>query len=373
MAKRAQIVVTGMGMVSSLGRDVVTACAAARAGLVFTEELDYGVRSPEDGVVSGLLACPVRDLTRGFEGPARLLRLLEGALLDLLRQAPDVAGATSHAGVYLSLPDPRRAAPGEGAPPEDPGASLADSSARAAQLVRSAARLARWPAALELREASSAGHSGVAHVMARAISDLAEGRVRVALVAGVDSLLDEETLSWLERTRRLKVPGMPVGLRPGEAAAVVALETEHAASARRARRLAAAREVRLAEDERTLLSRSAPSGAVLADLLVGLDEGSFPGGSPAWLVTDMNGESYRAMEWGNAVIRVRARRPGFSPRALWHPASSFGDTGAASGGVALCAAASALARGYAPSPSAVITSTSDGRGRAALVLETARS
>ncbi|XXX72640.1 hypothetical protein WMF30_33830 [Sorangium sp. So ce134] len=372
MAKRDQIVVTGMGMVSSLGHDVVTACAAARAGLVVTEELDYGVRSPEDGTVSGLLACPVRDLTRGFEGTARLLRLLEGALVDLLRQAPDVAGATSLAGVYLSLPDPRRAAPGQGAPPEAPGPKPAGSTAGAAQLVRSAARLAGWPADLELREASSAGHSGVAHVMARAMSDLAEGRVRVALVAGVDSLLEEETLSWLEHARRLKVPGMPVGLRPGEAAAVVALETERAASARGARKLAAAREVRLAEDERTLLSRANPTGAVLAGLLLGLDEGGFPGGSPAWLITDLNGESYRAVEWGNAVIRVRARRRGFPPRALWHPASSFGDTGAASGGVALCAAASAMTRGYAPSPSAVITSTSDGRGRAAVVLETAK-
>ncbi|XXY51487.1 hypothetical protein WME91_10125 [Sorangium sp. So ce269] len=370
MTKRAQIVVTGMGMVSSLGLDVVTACAAARAGLVLTEELDYyGVRSPDDGKVSGLLACPVRDLSRGFEGAARLQRLLEGALLDLLRQAPDLAGAASHAGVYLALPDPRRAAPGEEAPVAEHGAERADSTSRAALLVRNAARLARWPADLELREASSAGHSGVAHVIARAISDLAEGRVRVALVAGVDSLLEEETLAWLEHARRLKVPGLPVGLRPGEAAAVVALETEHAASARGARKLAVVREARFAEDERTLLSRANPTGAVLADLILGLDRD----GSPAWLVTDLNGESYRAMEWGNVVIRVRARRRGFSPRAVWHPAASFGDTGAASGGVALCAAASALARGYAPSPSAVITSTSDGRGRAAVLLETARS
>ncbi|WP_437585658.1 hypothetical protein [Sorangium sp. So ce1000] len=315
----------------------------------------------------------MRDVTHGFEGAARLQRLLEGALLDLLRQAPDLADLAPQACVYLSLPDPRRVVMGQEAPPADASATPEDGIPRAALLVQRAARLARWPADPELREASSVGHSGVAHVMARAMSDLAEGRVRVALVVGVDSLLEADTLSWLERAQRLKVPGMPVGLRPGEAAAVVALEAEHFASARRARKLAAVREVRLGEEERTLLSRESPSGAILADLLTGLDGADFPGGSPAWLITDLNGESHRAMEWGNVVIRVRARHRGFSPRALWHPASSFGDTSAASGGVALCVAASALARGYAPSSSAVITSTSDGRGRAVLVLETARS
>jgi 3-oxoacyl-[acyl-carrier-protein] synthase-1 len=75
------------------------------------------------------------------------------------------------------------------------------------------------------------------------------------------------------------------------------------------------------------------------------------------------------MEWGHALVRLLERWPAVHEPVLWYPATSFGETGAASGPLAVCMAVSAVARGYAPAANAVIASSSDGSGRAAVVGE----
>ena len=55
------IAITGRGMVSSLGNDVRTSCAAARAGLVRPGELDYFQDlSSGDGEDVGVTGYPAR-------------------------------------------------------------------------------------------------------------------------------------------------------------------------------------------------------------------------------------------------------------------------------------------------------------------------
>jgi 3-oxoacyl-[acyl-carrier-protein] synthase-1 len=71
---------------------------------------------------------------------------------------------------------------------------------------------------------------------------------------------------------------------------------------------------------------------------------------------DLNGEEWRARELGTALARVgelyRAAR-------FTHPASMLGDTGAASGAVAMCLAARSFVRGYATSKDVLILSSSE--------------
>src|SRR4051812_8067739 len=104
----ATIAITARGMVSSLGSDVITACAAARAGLVLPAPLDFQVSSPDDGRPEAIAGHPAGEMTRGFEGFARLVRLAALGLGDLLRQAPDGPWLSARTGVYLALPDPHR-------------------------------------------------------------------------------------------------------------------------------------------------------------------------------------------------------------------------------------------------------------------------
>ncbi len=82
--------IAGIGLVSALGCDAATSCAAARAGLVRSRVLDnFALRSAVDGEAEPVIGHPVSLLTRGFEGDARLMRLLQGALTDLLADTAD--------------------------------------------------------------------------------------------------------------------------------------------------------------------------------------------------------------------------------------------------------------------------------------------
>ena len=79
--KSDDVVITGRGMVSSLGLDFYTSCAAARADITRSKELDYyKFCSLETGLVENAMGHPVSILTDGFEGNIRLVRLFVGAL-----------------------------------------------------------------------------------------------------------------------------------------------------------------------------------------------------------------------------------------------------------------------------------------------------
>jgi 3-oxoacyl-[acyl-carrier-protein] synthase-1 len=81
-------------------------------------------------------------------------------------------------------------------------------------------------------------------------------------------------------------------------------------------------------------------------------------GEPLWFITDQNGETFRAYEWADFVLRVRDRFPAVMEAPLLYPAVAFGDTGAASGALGLALAVRAFARGYAPARTAVVFSAS---------------
>jgi 3-oxoacyl-[acyl-carrier-protein] synthase-1 len=93
----------------------------------------------------------------------------------------------------------------------------------------------------------------------------------------------------------------------------------------------------------------------------------------AWVVSDHNGEFYRAVDWGNALVRLRARGEAFADPVTWYPATSFGDTGAVSSLVGICLVGRAWSRAYAPASTAVIAAASDGPERAAAVLADPRA
>ena len=52
-----------------------------------------------------------------------------------------------------------------------------------------------------------------------AVDDLRRSYVELALVGGIDSLVDDRALNWLRLTGRLKCGANPAGLEPGEGAA----------------------------------------------------------------------------------------------------------------------------------------------------------
>ena len=356
------------GMVTSLGLDLETSCAASRAGISRAVKLDYFTyRTPDTGEVKSAIGHAVTLLTHGFEGYARLVRLLAGALRDLARNARGQEESLSRARVFLSLPHPARSFSTpqlildqvpreEGIAVAEEARQLAEESKRQLpqKLVDDACRLAGWRTKPEMAAVAWSGHAGCSALLSQALEDLSRGEDAV-LVGGVDSYLDEETLTWLLNTGRLKTPALAAGLMPGEAAALLLL-------GRRGQAAAEVTRVAQASEEQPLAGAGVPAGRGLADALASLSSD----GSISTIYSDHNGEAYRAAEMGAVLSRLRSSRPAMASAPLKFPAISFGDTGAASGAVALCRAASDLSR--MGGSSAMISSTSDGNERAVVLM-----
>jgi len=192
-----------------------------RAGLVRPTTLDtFIVGTLDDCGGVTVHAAPV--ITHGFEGDARLLRLLEAAFAGLQRHS-DAPWKTGRTAFYLSLPDPDRPHTGleliadkdlrrnETARWKDAEAAREnpDHPRRAKSLLERAARLADWPQVVQLRALSMNGTSGVAEMLEAASRDLNGGAVEVAIIGGVDSWIDPTSLRWLEQRGRLKSPVQP--------------------------------------------------------------------------------------------------------------------------------------------------------------------
>ena len=95
--------VIATALVSAIGYDAPTVCAAVRAGVTRAGPLPFVTLENDEspGVAVGHAA---RLLTDGFEGDARLVRLLSGAFVDLLARLDERVLGTAHVAYYLSLP-----------------------------------------------------------------------------------------------------------------------------------------------------------------------------------------------------------------------------------------------------------------------------
>src|SRR5690606_25524750 len=145
--------VTACGLVSSLGLDAVTACAAARAGISRAGPSTFPLRSLEPGETALATVHAAPFIPEGFVGTARHLRLLEAGWKDLARSF--AARPPRATGLYLALPDPRRHERWiESFAPEETVEDLREgvlSHEEAPGLVAAALERARFPVKVELR------------------------------------------------------------------------------------------------------------------------------------------------------------------------------------------------------------------------------
>ena len=375
------IYITGLGMVSSLGYDVMNSCAAARAGISRAGELDYfRMKSVEDGEEISVLGHQVPNATIGFEGLVRLLILSRLALEDLLRNSSLRNLDHSRVGLHLALPDFQRVNRGidlisdeeiRNSRLEDMADSPADADeksygVRICQALTTQLGLTISPGHWFQYYA---GHCGVASAIQGAVSALRHRDTDYTVVGGVDSLIEAETLQWLLETGRLKTDGVAVGLQPGEASAFLLLERYETAAARGARIFGRILELARATEEATLLSGKPVLGIGLSQTIVGVvAKVSKERCLPFWIVTDQNGETYRASEWGYALTRLLAQMPELGDSRLWYPAVAFGDTGAASGFIAICMVIYGFVRGYGLSDVALILSSSEDSERSSILV-----
>jgi 3-oxoacyl-[acyl-carrier-protein] synthase-1 len=359
------LAITGLGMVSSLGLGVIQACAALRAEIVRPRELVYFQVLEEDSQeLVPLMGHPIHGFTDGFAPLGRWLRLVRGAVDDLLAQG-SVPGGTDkgfwqRTGLIWVGPvldearflEPRQLGP---------------------QVLKQAF-LQQLLQVLELPLAPSGlhsihlGHAGTAAALQLAREQLASASVERFLIVAMDSYLDRLSLEWLHAHRRLKAPDMPVGLMPGEAAVCVLVEPLS-----RARRSGTpvqgfVTHAEVGQEPHPFAARSRNLGEGLSQVIgAALSRGLPPGVAfQGDVISDLNGESWRASQWGHTAVRLRSQFQGRTRLVL--PCASLGDTGAASGAVGLCSAIRSFARRYASGPYSLVVSSAEHGATGAFVV-----
>jgi 3-oxoacyl-[acyl-carrier-protein] synthase-1 len=218
--------------------------------------------------------------------------------------------------------------------------------------------LATLPMPLDLTRSQvvAAGHAGTAIALKRTVELLLQRECERVIIVAVDSYLDPLTLDWLIGHGRLKYEGNPVGLVPGECGACFLVESLRGAEGRHAPVRAHVVAVSVGRETDLPLKEGPVRGRALSgsirDVLAHARQ-PFVGE----IFSDLNGEDWRAHQWGSAVVALGTTLGSVRLRL---PAVSIGDTGAASGALGICSAVHSFARNATASHRALVVSTSEG-------------
>jgi 3-oxoacyl-[acyl-carrier-protein] synthase-1 len=340
------LVITGLGMVSSVGRGVAGSCAAIRAGINRFKEIDtFGAREAyAEGEPQPVVASPVLS----ERSPDWAVRLLTPVLQELIHNARLGRKDLTRIRLLLSLPE-----------------STLSPVHAALHKTLLPTLTARTGMATAASAVSHGGNAGMLRCVQDALAAVTQPRWEACIVAGVDSHLFSEELARLDRAGRLKSPRNRDGFIPGECATAVLLERHSDALRRGAVPIASVVSAGTAVERSPISSGEQSTGEGLTTAIRTASAAGLPQGT-GWVICDLNGESYRFREWGLVRVRLTPELNGL--RRPWHPADCLGDVGASTGGVLMAVAGRSFQRGYAPADRALLWAGTDDGHRTALVL-----
>lgn len=334
------LAIRASGMVTPVGFCSSASCAAMRAGIRNVKDVNLW-----DGESGTYLAAGKVALPQWWIGVGKLAEMCAPALYECFAAARPVPSESIP--VLIGVPAPTR-------PCRLPNldSELLDEIEHRLQFpLHTSSRLIareRVSAVAALEEAAHLMQAGVASY---------------CIVAGVDSLLQNDLCDYYLEKRRLLTPQNSNGFSPGEAAAALLVASAPRPGDLQIRGVGAAHEPVTIESEDPLrgdgLARAI--GAAMRDAgceFVDLD----------YRITDLNGEHYRFKEMVFATMRYE-RKPRQRLFDLWHPIEFIGDVGAAIGTVVFAVALDASRKGYGVGNRILLTFGDDQGERAAVVVE----
>lgn len=355
------LTVTGLGMMTAVGYGAVGTVAALRADLSRPHPLPTFRMVDGEGGETSVVGFPVTGFAEGFTGPGAWVRLALGAFADLMHGAelPPTTDLNFWSRTGLALLGP--AADTERFP------ELLDEVPDAWERLyaRPVVKALRVPWAPGHVRVLGLGHCAMAEALQRAGEDVAARRVDRVVLLAADSYLDEESLAWLCGQGRLKGALGPMGTMPGEAGAAVLVEADTMARARHAARGGRVLAVALSEAwEKEEPPAPEEVGRALAEVVrrVIPKQRPFVGD----VLLDINGEAWRAQAWGHAQMHLTREHLDFERCRVTVPAECLGETGAASGPLAVGVAVGSFIWGHNPEGQALVLSLSES-GRVAAV------
>jgi 3-oxoacyl-[acyl-carrier-protein] synthase-1 len=217
-----------------------------------------------------------------------------------------------------------------------------------------------------------AGHAAGLIATQAAVAKLSHGSLDACVVAGVDSYIEPLTLEWLESCDQLHSAG-PLnnawGFIPGEAGAALLLMRESIAQSLALDALAIVLGVGTAMEPKRIKTETVCIGEALTQAFRGA-LGSLPTGiKVSDIYCDMNGEPYRADEFGFTALRTKECFA--SAGDFTAPADCWGDVSAAGGLLHLMLACVAAHKSYAKGPLAFAWASGEQGERAAALVATA--
>lgn len=376
--KSDTIAVTGLGMLSSIGHNVVTSCASAMAGITRASELT--VLNFTGGQLLGnepVVGHTVGFIADGFTGVGKLIRLGSLALQDLIKRTNIAEHNMNRTGLYINLSDQYL---------EDTQAKVEhDETGVDAHLDWSPPSYSWMEESRQLipRLASHCGadipkgnqvvyyrnHAGVLQALLEAVKNIISGNLDQCIIGGIDSCAEPRHLIAAASNRMLKTKVNPIGFMPGEAAAFFLLERLNQARSRDVEICGIIESPCITEEKCHRLSGDPSLGIALSQAietsLSGFDGQRHQIGL---VIGDLNGDPFRATEWSYAMTRL-TRMLGLVDLPLWLPAASFGEIGAATGAASICLGIRALQRGYARTDKILVWLSSDNGTKGALCLK----
>lgn len=342
----SSVCIVGLGASTAVGRDAWSSAAAVRAGISGFGQHPYMIDTAGEPMIVARAPWLDVDLT----GLERFEALLYPAIDQALEVVAQYEGRFKCA-IALGLPNPR---PGL---PERLQIQLVDR-------VRS-----RYARHFEAAASFPAGHTAGLLALDAACTKLKQGALDACVVAGVDSYILPETLEWLEENDQLHGAG-PLnnawGFIPGEGAGVLLVMRAAVAKQLGLDSLGTVLSTAIAFEPKRIKTQTVCTGEGLTHAfraaLAVLPEGC----KVTDVYCDMNGEPYRADEFGFTALRTKEQFEAASDFIA--PADCWGDVSAASGALHAALACAAARKGYAKGGFAFAWASAEMGERAAALL-----
>lgn len=340
--------IVAIGARTPLGLSAETSAAAMRAGISRLVEHPFMVDANGDRIING--RDPVLD--PALLGAKRLVEIAKSPLLEVAAKLSEKTEVRIPVTCLLGLPEER------------PGFSNPD-----ADLVAQALRDLPLPGLSEVTlEPFGRGHAAALAGLAEARSRIERGQSEICIVGGVDSYLHHETLDWLQSHRQLAIADARSAFYPGEGAGFVALANDRARRQHQWSSLATLEGTGIANETKLIKSDDDNFGEALTRAVIAAASGvRGASGAIEEIYCDINGERFRAEEWGFVLLRAaQFFRDGTQYRC---PAAGWGDMGAASAALNAALAIPRWNNDLARGPLAMLWGSSESGLRAAVLLQ----
>ncbi len=338
-----QLSVRSLGMVSSIGLNASSSCAAIRARISRFEELPFHCQTGEP-----IIGAPATEAILNRQGTERVTTLLAHSVLECLNLQADRQYMLHNPPLIIAVID------------------TLDRPDYSSELPRKILEDLQRILKITFVKGSTimpSGKIGFFRALTHAKQILDDGHSDYCIIAAADSMLNVRALRWLEEHNRLKTEDNSDGVIPSEASA--AFWITKADNCKDSMLDIAG--IGFGEEASTFEEDSPNLAIGLADAMRGaLNNARTSLSHIDFRVGAMTGQQWEFVEASTALARVqRVHKEDFE---LLVPAEQLGDVGAALPACMLAAVTIGIQKGYVPGPSAILYSSSRSSERAACVV-----